>query len=139
MNRSYNTKLFFKEVLKCLGLATLGLIGLFCFLAYLLFKIPNFENFYSYFPMVLLFAEGAFLAMLSKFFSQSSILFVITCAVIISIFSILIGALVYGITAYFSRLILFHFAFIAETSALHFLFKNKITFKKKGKKLPFAK
>ena len=139
MNRSYNTKLFFKEVLKCLALAALGLIGLFCILAYLLFKIPNFENFYSYFPMVLLFAEGVLLAILSKFFTQSSVLFVFICAVVISVFSILIGALVYGITASFSRLILFHFSFITEASALHFLFKKKFSFKKKGKKLPFAK
>ncbi len=139
MNQSkQKPKNFLKNLIFCLIFSFFSLIGVFFLLSYLLYRIPDFENYYAAFPIVLLFLEGVLIALFCRRFSENSPLFTLLSSALISFLSIILGMILSPKWSFSPRLLAVHFLFIFGTVLLQIIFKRKQPTKKKNK-FPFTK
>lgn len=135
MNKKSNRGL--RELFFTVIFSLLSATALFFGLAYLFFQIPNFDDYYSFFPIALLTLEGLIVVLFCRRFSAGSVAYTLVSSTSVSLISLLSGFACFGFSPNFPRIIAMHFLFIAASAVIQIAIQKKRP--SKSKKLPFKK
>lgn len=132
-----NSKYGLRNYVISIIFSLLSFAALFFLLAYLLFKVPNFDDYYVFFPIVLLVLEGIITVLFCRRFSGRSVYFTLLSAAAVSILSLLFGFFSYGIPSALPKILAMHFVFVFLSTAMQLVIQRKRPAKRK--KMPFKK
>ncbi len=130
-----NSKSGFRNFLISIVFSLLTFITLFFLLSYLLFRVPNFDDYYGFFPIVLLVLQGVITVLYCRRFRERSVYFTLLSTVAVSVCSLLVGFFCFGLFSSFAKIIAMHSVFIFASAALQLVIQRKQPVKRK--KMPF--
>ncbi len=126
-----------REIAICVAFSFLSSIALFFALAYVFFKIPNFDDYYGVFPYTLLILEGLIIVLFCRRYSARSVYFTIVSTASISLLSLLAGLICFGFFQNLPKTLAMHFIFVIASCALQIVIQRKRPSKRR--KMPFKK
>ena len=132
-----STESLLLRILFCFLFAFLSFSGMFLLLSYLLFRLPNFENYYFLFSPVLLIFECFFICIYCMRMRSKAVMFSVLTASLISLTSLIVGVLLGGFASFNAGKLILHALFILTNGLMQVLLQNKRPTKKR--RAPFKK
>jgi len=131
--------LFMKTFLRAVFFALFTFAAMFILLTYAFFQFPEYENYYSAFPFILLVLESLCIVFISRRLSKAPLLLTFAVASVISILSLILGAFFRFSVGVLPRLIAVHLVFISFSVVLQAIIFSKRPVKRSKKAFPFKK
>lgn len=128
----------FRRLLLIFCFSVLSYFALFVLLSYVFFQLPNFEDYDSTFPIVLLLLEGLLIGSFTQKFFGGAIVDSFVGAFSVSLIGLLVGIWKFGLSGSILKAVVLYLLFMVGTVLFQVFLQRKPS-KKRRQKAPFKR